>query len=218
MCTEETVKNFNKCYVLNGILQKERIGMENVHGVAYERRHSSWARFPNEFGNLQEHKIREHRERRNSECESPQIFITIMDEINFGQRSNDQIRQKLVSTLIPFYVLVGWSKVQEPQKEDGKAKLKISGCIHHIKMLWESMEKQLNSSGTFSQDFRRCLFFMRSIEIWKERASNQRTSRTGSSSCQCSMTFCVNMESTVTRIPVTTEPKRLVNGPCWNLF
>ena len=25
------------------------------------------------------------------------------------------------------------------------------------------------------------------------------------------------MESTVTRIPVTAEPKRLVNGPCWNL-
>ena len=50
---------------------------------------------------------------------------------------------------IQYYVLVGWKKVQEPQKEDGKAKLKISGCIHHIKMLWESMEKQLNSSGAF---------------------------------------------------------------------
>ena len=39
-----------------------------------------------------------------------------------------------------------------------KAKLKISGCIHHIKKLWESMEKQLNSSGEFHQDFRHCLF------------------------------------------------------------
>ena len=27
--------------------------------------------------------------------------------------------QKLVSSLIPFYVLVGWNKVQEQQKEDG---------------------------------------------------------------------------------------------------
>ena len=53
-----------------------------------------------------------------------------------------------MSMQIQYYVLVGWNKVQEPQREDGKAKLKISGCIHHIKMLWESMEKQLNSSGT----------------------------------------------------------------------
>ena len=27
----------------------------------------------------------------------------------------------------------------------------------------------------------------------------------------------VDLECTVTRIPVTTEPKRLVNGPYWNL-
>ena len=40
-------------------------------------------------------------------------------------------------TLIPICVLVGWNKVQEQQKGDGKAKLKISRCIHHFKMLWE---------------------------------------------------------------------------------
>ena len=28
---------------------------------------------------------------------------------------------------------------------------------------------------------------------------------------------CVDMESTATRIPVTIEPRRLVNGPSWNL-
>ena len=33
-----------------------------------------------------------------------------------------------MSTHIPFHVLVGWNKDHEPQKEDGKAKLKISGC------------------------------------------------------------------------------------------
>ena len=27
----------------------------------------------------------------------------------------------------------------------------------------------------------------------------------------------MDIESAVTRIPVTTEPKRLVNGPYWNL-
>ena len=95
--------------------------MVNVHGVVDERRHSSCAGFSNEFGNLQEHKFREHRElsstslkkcqrtfRRNSDCETPGTFITIMDEINIGQRSSDQLgeKQKLVSTLIPFYVWI----------------------------------------------------------------------------------------------------------------
>ena len=71
-----------------------------------------------------------------------------------------------------------------------KAKLKISGCIHNIKMLWESMEKQLSSSRTFHQDFRHCLFFKKSRKTLRRRTSNQRTSLTGSSSCQCSTTFC----------------------------
>ena len=84
------------------------------------------------------------------------------------KRSNGR-RQKFASTLTPFYVLVGWNRVQEEQKEDGTAKLKISGCIHHIKMLWESMEKQLNSSGQFSKDFELCLFFKRSRKTLQEK-------------------------------------------------
>ena len=35
-----------------------------------------------------------------------------------------------MSTLTPSCVLVGWNKVQEQQKEDRKANLKISGCVH----------------------------------------------------------------------------------------
>ena len=97
-------------------------------------------------------------------------------------------RQTLVSAKLPFYVLVGWNKVHEQQKEDGKAKLKISVCIHHFKMMWESTEKQLHSSGKNFQDFRHCLFFKISLKMWR-RTSHQRTSRTGSSSCQCSTTF-----------------------------
>ena len=57
------------------------------------------------------------------------------------------IARGLEYSQIPFYVLVGWNRVHEPQKEDGKAKLEISGCIHHITMLWDSMENQLNSSA-----------------------------------------------------------------------
>ena len=43
--------------------------------------------------------------------------------------ANDQAvkwaKANVVSALTPFFVLVGWKTVQEPQKEDGKAKLKI---------------------------------------------------------------------------------------------
>ena len=54
--------------------------------------------------------------------------------------------QEYLSTLLLFYVLVRRNKVQEQQKS-GKANWKTLRCIHHIKMQWESMEKQLNSSG-----------------------------------------------------------------------
>ena len=112
--------------------------------------------FLDDFGSLQEQKSRIYLERiqhfsdvdqrtfrRNSECEMFWFLITIMDEINQWWSSNPMGEgKKLVSTLIPFFLLVGWHKVQERQK-DAKAQWKISGCIHHIKMLRESMEKKL---------------------------------------------------------------------------
>ena len=57
MHTDETGKNFDTCHVLSGILQNQCLDMVNVHGIVDESRHSSWARFLKEFGNLQEHKI-----------------------------------------------------------------------------------------------------------------------------------------------------------------
>ena len=62
MHTEEIGKNCFKCYILSGILQNQCIVRENVHDIVDESHHPSSAGFPNEFGNLQEHKIREHRE------------------------------------------------------------------------------------------------------------------------------------------------------------
>ena len=98
-------------------------------------------------------------------------------------------RQKYVSALIPFCASDKWKIFQEQQKDE-KAKLKSSRCIRLAKMQWVSMEKGLNSSEQISQDFRHCLFFARSRRIWRPRTSSQKTSRTGSSSCQCSMTLC----------------------------
>ena len=45
----------------------------------------------------------------------------------------------------------------------------------------------MNSCGHFSQDFRHRLFFARPRTTWKQRTSSQKTSRTGSSSCQYSL-------------------------------
>ena len=69
------------------------------------------------------------------------------------------------------------------QFSDWKVKWKNSKCPS-----CESMEKQLNSSGIFSQDFRRCRFFKRSKMICENGTSNLRDSQTGSSSCHCSTT------------------------------
>ena len=82
-------------------------------------------------------------------------------------------RQEYLSTLILFYVLVRRKKVQEQQKS-GKANLKTLRCIHHIEMQWESMEKQLNSSGKNSKIFQDCPFFNRSRKTWYRRTSNRR--------------------------------------------
>ena len=101
MRTEETGKNFFKCYVFSGISQNQCIDMEGMF-MASSMKAASWARFLKEFGNVQEHKIREHRECvqhhskmnertfwRTSECEKLGLFITvvtIVDEINTDQR------------------------------------------------------------------------------------------------------------------------------------
>ena len=57
----------------------------------------------------------------------------------------------------------------------------LQGCL-------ESMDKQLNASETFSQDFRHCRFFRKSRMICENGTLNLRNSQTGSSSCQCSTT------------------------------
>ena len=52
-----------------------------------------------------------------------------------------------------------------------------------------SMEKQFNLSGKNSKDFHNFLFFKKSNKTWRNGRSSQRSSQTGSSSCQCSMTL-----------------------------
>ena len=107
------------------------------------------------------------------------------------KRSNRR-RQKFVSALTPFNVLVDRNKVQK-RSQDGKVKFKISRDANHIKMLLESMEKQLNSSGKISEDLQRWLFFTREVrgpdhfhvdvqwynmeETWPELHLERRTSQ-----------------------------------------
>ena len=103
MLTKEIGKVFTRCHVLNRIIQNKCNDVVNVHGVVDESRHSSWTGFPSEFGNLQEHNIRErgecvqHHSKIHEKKHSEEIlkvrglFITIMDEIDIGKRSSDQM-------------------------------------------------------------------------------------------------------------------------------
>ena len=131
-----------------------------------------WEGFREEFRNPPEYEIREYREcvwyySKNWYRNSLKKFWMWNAWDIHHHHERDQCwqmirrssgrRQEYLSTLILFYVLVRRNKVQEQQKS-GKANLKMCShmrCIHHIKMQWESMEKQLNSSGKKFQDFSR---------------------------------------------------------------
>ena len=83
-----------------------------------------------------------------------------------------------------------------------------------------SMEKQFNSSGKNSKDFHNCLFFKKSKKTWRNGRSSQRSSQTGSSSCQCSMTLSgTRMMRLVFRMPhksrVTQRDSRKDIGHSW---
>ena len=74
------------------------------------------------------------------------------------------------------------------QVQDGKVKRKNSKCPFLTKNCWETMQNQLNSSGMFSKDSRRCRFFRKSRMICESGTLNLKNSQTGSSACQCSTT------------------------------
>ena len=58
------------------------------------------------------------------------------------------------------------------QFQDVKVKWENSKCPLLTKNCWESMKKQMNSSGILSQDFRHCRFFKRSRMICENGTSN----------------------------------------------
>ena len=62
------------------------------------------------------------------------------------------------------------------QLQDEKVKWKNSRCIFLTEKYLETMEKVLNSSGIFSQDFRHCRFFKRFRMICEDVTSNLKNS------------------------------------------
>ena len=71
--------------------------------------------------------------------------------------------------------------IAKVQLKDGKVKWENSKCLLLMKNCLESMEKQLNSSGIFSEDLRHRRFFKKSRMIYKSGTLNLRNSHTGSS-------------------------------------
>ena len=150
--------------------------------------------------------------RRDSECEMLGIFITVLGEISIISWSSDQM-DKSVSMLIPLYVL---------DRDTPEATERWEGQVEGLRLYsqWVSMEKQLNSSGQNSYYFHHCLFFKKSSKTWRNGRSSQRSSRTGSSSCQCSMTLSgTRMMRIVFRMPkkssITQWDSRKDIGHSW---
>ena len=139
--------------------------------------------------------------RRKSECEIPrpclklrakqEIFITIMDEINIGQRSSDQMGEGK-RLCLRWFRSTCWldgtrsRSSREKMERPSWRSQDVDTFQDAVGVDGEAIEFEWKCF----QDFRHCLFFKRSRKTWRRRTSNQSTSRTGSSSCQCSMTFC----------------------------
>ena len=83
------------------------------------------------------------------------------------------------------------------------------------------MEKQLNSSGIFSQDLRHCRFFKRSRMICGNGTSKLKNSQTGSFLCQCSTTSSGQRKETmefVFRIQKVKEYAKRVSQGHWTFL
>ena len=98
-------------------------------------------------------------------------------------------RQKYVSTLILFSMC-------RTDERHSRSNRKMDGSSGRTQVVFViprcsgyRWKKQLNSSVKFSQDFQRSLFSKRTSKTWREGTSCPRSSKTGSSSCQCSMTL-----------------------------
>ena len=97
-------------------------------------------------------------------------------------------RQTYVPTLIPFFV-------SEKAKDISGATARWTGQVKDLKK-YSSYQDAVGIDGEatelewkFSQDFHHCLFFKRSRKTWIEITSSTKSSRTESSSCQCSITL-----------------------------
>ena len=120
----------------------------------------------------------------------PGIFITVMDEVDIGQWSSDQVGEGKSMCLRWFRSLRRTGKrYSRSNRKMERPSWRARDVIRRTKMQWDLKETRLNSSGHFSQDFRHFLFFARSRKTWRQRTSNQKTSRTGSSSCLESITM-----------------------------
>ena len=170
---------------------KQCVDMVNVFSVVDEGSHPLGSGFLDEFGNLQEHKIREKWSVfnipqklikgtfwRNSECGMPGIFITIMDEINFGERSSGHVGEGKSMCLRWFRSLC----------RTGEIYFRSNRKMERSR--WRSQEVFVvpRRSGTrrrtdwiraerISQHFRHYLFFARSRTTWRHRTSSQKTFR-----------------------------------------
>ena len=131
-----------------------------------------------------------------------------MDEINIGQWSSGQVGEGKSMCL-------RWFRSCRTGERYCRSNRKME------RPSWRSQEVFVvpRRSGTRrrtdwirvenSQDFRHYLFFARSRTTWRQRTSSQNTSRTGSSSCQCSMTlYGKRMMIIVFRMPKKSKKTR----------
>ena len=160
MPTGEIGKVCTRCYVLNGIIQDKGF----IWGMFVASSMKAATHLGPDF-------------LKNLEIYKNTRFENIENVINFTQRLIKEHSEEILNMKDLEYSSPSWTRsiLVNDQAIKGQrqkyvrsmcwteeVKWKGSGCFRLTKMQWESMEKQLNSSGKFSQDVHHCLFLPRS--------------------------------------------------------
>ena len=130
-----------------------------------------------------------------SEIYKNTAFEDVESVFNITQKLVMEHSEEILNLKCLEYSSLSWTRSVLPMIKRSNGHSSYQGAV-------VSMEKQFNSSGKKSKDFHNCLFFKKSNKTWRNGRSSQRSSQTGSSSCQCSMTLSgTRMMRIVFRMP-----------------
>ena len=130
------------------------------------------------------------------------VFITFLGKIRISQWSSDQMGESK-NMCLRWFRSMCWT--DERHSKSDRMMERSSGRIQIVFVLPRCSGYRWRSNWIRVENFRgfhHCPFLKKSNKTWRSGRSSQRSSKTGSSSCQCSMTlYGTRMMRIVFRMP-----------------